>query len=220
MHRFFIAHASADKPWAREIAAALEPHGGAFLDEVDVATGGAWDTAILDGLYAAEVVVFLVGPTWRDAWYLREEIARAVARHRKEGVPVCVVYRDGFPSDDRKVPYGLLLLQSLDGRRADLVAALLTAAPARTPATPAAPAPAAPPPRPPASRATLHAAATALLDPQLDKLAQIDLDAPVADLRRGTRADYATDLILWADSADRLPDLEAHLRRLCPRAFR
>ena len=61
----------------------------------------------------------LVSPNYAAAHYLRDEVADAINRARREGKPrVVPVYLDGLPSRGTSAPYGLGVIHSIDARAA------------------------------------------------------------------------------------------------------
>lgn len=92
--RIFITYAGPDIAHAHALHAALEAEGhAAYLDAHNLKPGDPWDTPITAALAAAELIVVLLSPTWkqRDAWYAHDEVARAVARARDTADSVRVV---------------------------------------------------------------------------------------------------------------------------------
>lgn len=135
-HDCFIAHAAADGAAAHALAAQLAGHRTAFLAGRDVAAGG-WDQAIARAQHDAGATVVLLSRASPSAYYLMEEIATAVALHRRGGHRIVPVALE--PLAPEQVPYGLLRQQRVehDGnweRTAQAVVRLLDG-----PATPARP---------------------------------------------------------------------------------
>jgi GAF domain-containing protein len=114
---FFIAHAKASASFARELHSALV-HAGrrVFFDERTPA-GIAWDATIGKALHEARVITVIIPEEWQQAFYLREEIGRALALYRQdpERYTLIPIYPNGLPSDPEKIPYGLFILQGVDG---------------------------------------------------------------------------------------------------------
>ncbi|MGE3357398.1 MAG: FxSxx-COOH system tetratricopeptide repeat protein, partial [Acidimicrobiia bacterium] len=111
VHDVFVAHASPDKPIAREFVAALEAGGAsAFLDEADLSPGDVWDQAIPDYHAASKVTLVLVSRHTLDAWYQRDEIAAAIEWVRRNGRHrIMPVYLERV----ERVPYGLRIVRGL-----------------------------------------------------------------------------------------------------------
>lgn len=113
---YFLAHASADKPVARQLHAALVGAGiRCFLDEVDILPGDEWDREIAVAQRTSACTLVLVSPRYDGAYYLRDEVHAAIAMGRKPGAEhrVIPIYTEGPPDP---MPYGLGLKQGLDLR--------------------------------------------------------------------------------------------------------
>jgi hypothetical protein len=113
---FFLAYASADQRAAQELNWALEDlDRDVFLDAVDIQAGARWDENLEAALAQSRLIVVLVSKHTANAHYQRDEIARAIKQmradpNRKVVVPVLL---PGATAAD--VPYGLSVLQSIDG---------------------------------------------------------------------------------------------------------
>ena len=223
-YRYFLAHASPDKPFVREVFCALsnapvEPGElPAFLDEGS--TAPRWDQAIPLALSRSRAIVVFVSRRYPAAWYLAEEVQRAIAyaRDPARATRVIPVYLDGWPRSPEDVPYGLYVAHAIDG--AGLSPATLAAKLVALDAPPGQPEPIQAPAAV-ASDEQLYDAACALLAPQLEKLLKLTLRAPVHELRHGTRAEQVVDVISWANNEAPAvrAKLEAELRRLAPARF-
>ena len=88
-----------------------------FLDARRLRPGDFWDVELPRALATSRVVAVLVSPNYAAAHYLRDEVADAINRARREGKPrVVPVYLDGLPSGGSSAPYGLAVIQSIDAR--------------------------------------------------------------------------------------------------------
>ena len=112
----FLAHAGADIARARELYRALAPSLRVFFDAENLLPGDEWDRDLPRAQRAARMTVLLVTRAVDRAWYLREEIATAIALQRTNAAEhrTVPVYLDGFPRDPMDVPYGLRVLHGLD----------------------------------------------------------------------------------------------------------
>lgn len=232
---FFIAHASPDKPWAKQLYDALQPE-PCFLDSETLTGGVRWPQAIVQAQADSRATVALVSQHADDAWFFQDEVLRAIDLLRHEQHRVFPVYLEGLPKRSTDVPYGLYQLQGLDGQRGpDAVADELEAGLGAVPASPVGPAPepvvpgviksfgflgAGPttptPPSPPSppSPALLHAAARQRSLAELLALAT-KLGADPAHLRSASASQLAADLVLWArEEPSRALALAAALRRV------
>lgn len=117
----FLAHAGPDKARAQELYRCLTPELKVFLDCETLLPGDEWDREIPKAQRQALLTVILVS---RDSavtdrgYYLREEIAAAIAMHRArpEEHRAIPVYLDGMPRDSMEIPYGLRILHGIDVR--------------------------------------------------------------------------------------------------------
>jgi hypothetical protein len=116
----FLAHAGDDTAPAEELYTRLAGKRRVFLDKHCVRLGDDWDLAIARAQQAARVTVVLVSARYPRAYYLREEIAAAIAMARKdsEAYRVVPVFLDGWPAEPSGIPYGLLLKNGVDARAA------------------------------------------------------------------------------------------------------
>src|ERR1035441_5111771 len=105
---FFIAHAGPDRDAAHELWKELSSTCRVFLDAESLEYGDDWDLALPEAQRNSRVTVVLVSGRTEKAYYLREEIAAAIAmtREDKDRHRVVPVYLDIPPFDDHDVPYG------------------------------------------------------------------------------------------------------------------
>jgi hypothetical protein len=103
---FFIAHAGIDTPSALELYEVLSPRARVFLDERSMVPGDPWTRVLPAVLKQSRVIVVLVSPNTRNAWYEDSEIRIAID-----------LLRD-FPDRYRIIP--LLLDNASSIRRSDL----------------------------------------------------------------------------------------------------
>jgi hypothetical protein len=103
---FFLAHAGIDTPSALELYEVLSAHASVFLDERSMVPGDPWTRVLPAVLKQSRVIVVLVSPNTRNAWYEDSEIRIAID-----------LLRD-FPDRYRVIP---LLLDNVSSiRRSDL----------------------------------------------------------------------------------------------------
>ena len=108
---FFLAHAGADGPQAKELFHLLSsPSCRVFLDSECLLLGDDWDLELARAQCASRITVVLVSERAEKAYYQREEIAAAIAmaREDKEKHRVVPVYLD-----ESIGPYGLRLKHGL-----------------------------------------------------------------------------------------------------------
>lgn len=118
---FFIAYAAPDRDRAEELYYELcDRKRVCFFDKTSIPLGGRWDHVLTDALDDSRVAVVLVSPRSDAAHYQQDEIVRAIANWRADssGRAVVPVLLDGASLAD--VPYGLAVLQGLDGDFADM----------------------------------------------------------------------------------------------------
>jgi hypothetical protein len=222
LRTFFIAHAGADIDRAHKLRDLLHPGVSTFLDAADLSPGSDWNLELPKAQRSARATVALLSNKTDAAYYLREEIADAIAYHRVEPghhrlIPV---YLDGYPSDPGLVPYGLRSLHSLDARRLGLdgvanelrrVATVLEGVGAPMPAP-------APPPRA-VDRVRLYNVLCHLLDGQFEEVL-FRVSAPLHDLAPAlaARTMRARDLVQWAEGQGdgKYAELVANVRSLAP----
>lgn len=192
----FVAHASADKAVANQLYDALSALGvRAFLDARSIEPGERWDRVIPRAQRDSRATVVLVTRACDDAFYVGEEIATAIARHREapDAHTVIPAHLEGIPADAFALPYGLRVINGLDvpalGGVVGLAARLCELV------TKWRGAPLVPPPPtltadPRCSPAALHARLCKLLDAQFEPMilyAGLDrsqIAAPIAPLSR------------------------------------
>lgn len=116
MYDFFIAHAGKDKDKAETLRRILSERHEVFLDAKTLQGGDTWNEVLADSLKNSKVILFLLSKNSHNAYYLHEEIARAIQHYRtdKKWYKIVPIYLDGFPNDISDVPYGLYQLHSLD----------------------------------------------------------------------------------------------------------
>jgi Effector-associated domain 1/TIR domain len=112
----FLAHAGGDAKPAEDLYALLSGTCRVFLDKKSVLLGDDWDLAIARAQQASRITVVLVSSKYPGAYYLREEIALAIAMARRdaEAHRVVPVFLDGLPTDAGGIPYGLRLKNGID----------------------------------------------------------------------------------------------------------
>ncbi len=141
---YFLAHSGADTERAKELRNLLHPGVPVFLDAYDLVPGDQWDLELPRRQREALATVALVSSATDAAYYLREEIAAAIAlqRDEPESHRLIPVFLDGIPKAPSQVPYGLRVRHSLDaaalgmaGVAAELrrVAGLIAGEPVPTP---------------------------------------------------------------------------------------
>ena len=112
----FLAHAGADRARAKELYQLLVPELSVFLDAESLLPGDEWDQEIPKAQRKSQATAILVSRSVEAAYYLRDEIASAIALQRAHpgehrAIPV---YLDGMPRDPMDVPYGLRILNGID----------------------------------------------------------------------------------------------------------
>ncbi|HND00256.1 MAG TPA: toll/interleukin-1 receptor domain-containing protein [Myxococcota bacterium] len=113
----FLAHASPDKPLARQLFGELKKLGvSTFLDEED-RSGVDWDLRILAELKNSRLAVVMVSRHYDRAFYLREEVHRSIALTRQEATQhhLLPLFLEGIPSAV-DMPYGLGIKPGWDWR--------------------------------------------------------------------------------------------------------
>ena len=218
---FFLAHAGRDTERAKELRNLLEPDVSVFLDAYDLVVGDEWDLALPRHQRNARATVALLSSSIEAAYYLREEIANAVAaqRHDPASHRLIPVFLDGTPSDPWETPYGVRVRHGLDVLRLGMVG---VAAELRR--TAQALASSEPMPIPdntprPADRIAVFDALCRLLMPQFDEI-PFRLNAPMHQLAPAGQplSRRALDLVQWAEQAgpSRMADLAVEIRRVAP----
>lgn len=108
---FFLAHASTDSGTAERLRSLLEPEATVFEDSM-LHAGEEWDVALDRHLQASAITVVLVSARTEWSYYLREEIARAIALARGDSrrrvVPLFLE-----PVDVTTLQYGLAIRTAL-----------------------------------------------------------------------------------------------------------
>jgi hypothetical protein len=115
---FFLAYASADRRLAQELNWELEDlDRTVFLDAADVQAGAPWDEKLETALLQSRAIIVLVSKHTAKAHYQREEIARAIKQMRADpnSKMILPVLLPGATAAD--APYGLTVIQSIDGSR-------------------------------------------------------------------------------------------------------
>ena len=220
---FFLAHAGRTTDRAVELRNLLHPEVPVFLDACDLAPGDQWDVKLARSQQEALATVALISADTEAAYYLRDEIASAIAfqRHDPDTHRLIPVFLDGVPADPKQIPYGLRGRHALDASKLGLpgvaaelrkVAAQLTGAP--------------PPTRPPDTPEPADAVAMfdlfcTLLPGQFDEVVfrtgapRQHLSPPTAPLSQ-----RALDLLQWGEQggAARMHTLNAALRKVAPAA--
>jgi hypothetical protein len=115
---FFLAYASADQSLAEELNWELaDLNRDVFIDRTGISAGSVWDEKLESALSQSRVIVVLVSKQTAKAFYQREEIARAVSQMRADPdrTKIAVVILPGATAAD--APYGLAVLQSIDGSK-------------------------------------------------------------------------------------------------------
>lgn len=218
---FFLAHAGPDTETAKELWKLLQPDLRVFLDARSLSPGDEWDVELPRRQREALATVVLLSSNTEAAYYLREEIANAIAFQRNEPDKhrIIPVYLDGIPKDPSRIPYGVRVRHALDAgelgmngvaRELRKVAALLSGAPpASLPDdTPA-----------PADRIALFDALCSLLFTQFDEVL-FRLGAPKQHMVPASEplARRALDLVQWVEQGGsaRLTSLSRAIVKVAP----
>ena len=109
---FFIAHAGPDIVIAERLFSQLQGRCRPFLASKSLRPGDAWDAELAQAQTRARVTLILISTNTLDAYYQREEIARAIAMAREGSADrhrVVPIFLPGTSATDDKVPYGLRL---------------------------------------------------------------------------------------------------------------
>lgn len=217
---YFIAHAGGDTERARELRNLLHPDIPVFLDACDLAPGDKWDVELPRRQREARATVALLTQSVDPAYYLKEEIANAVAAHRRDPAAhrLIPVYLDGLPREPWDTPYGVRGLHALDAAAlgmAGVAAELRRLAPAlqHGAALPA------PEPPPPVDRLALFEALNRLLGAQFDEIL-FRVAAPSHQLAPAGQplVRRALDLVQWSEQGGptRMSDLAKAIRHAAP----
>lgn len=113
---FFLAHSGAETPTAERFHDLLSPHSRAYLDSRCLKPGDDWDLELPAAHQNSYVTIVLISAATPQAFYQREEIARALAlaREDSESHRVVPVYLDELsPAELKAVPYGLRIKQAI-----------------------------------------------------------------------------------------------------------
>lgn len=106
---FFLVHASADKPSAEALYAALAGNARVFLDSRSIAPGAVWPDAVQRALMQSRVVVVLASERTNAGHYALDEIASAIDQARLGNATLVPVWLDGRPA----TVYGLRVYQGI-----------------------------------------------------------------------------------------------------------
>jgi hypothetical protein len=219
-YTYFLAHAGADAQRAKELRNLLHPDVQVFLDSYDLVPGDQWDLELPRRQREALATVALVSAATDAAYYLREEIARAIAQQRQdpEAHRLIPVFLDGTP---KIPPYGLQVRHSLDaaqlgmpGVAAELrrVAGLLKGEPVAPPL---------PEPAQPVDRMEVFDVLCKLLPSQFEEVV-FRVAAPRQHMAPASEppARRALDLVQWAelDGTGGLAALRTAIRKTAPAA--
>ena len=105
----FIAHAGSDQEIAEQLYGAIGTRTSVFLDTKCLSIGDSWDLELSNAQKDSLVTVVLVSQKVEDAFYQREEIARAIREEREnpEIHRVVPIFTDA--ESVKNPPYGLTL---------------------------------------------------------------------------------------------------------------
>ncbi len=111
----FIAHASKDHFVAERLYDLLSGHCAVFLDSKRLLLGDDWDRELPIAQRQSQITVVLVSPRTENAYYEREEIARAIGMARQDSNKhrVVPVFLESSAIDKDSIPYGLQLKHGL-----------------------------------------------------------------------------------------------------------
>jgi hypothetical protein len=115
----FLSHAGPDRQAATELYDELAAHCKVFLDSKSLRLGDSWDEAIAAAQQASKVTLVLISNQVDNAYYQREEVARAIdlARTRTSGHRVIPVLLDDSAME--QAPYGLRLRHGISWQQAN-----------------------------------------------------------------------------------------------------
>lgn len=203
VYTFFLVHAGPDTATARSQRNLLHPSVPVFLDAEDLTPGDDWTTELPRRQRQSLATVALLSASTDSAYYLREEIASAIAYQRNDpGTHRLIpVYLDGLPGDPARIPYGIRQLHALDAVRLGGMEAVAdelrktaqalsrTALPSLPSETPV-----------PGERVAVFEALCRLLDSQFEEVV-FRVEAPRAHLSPASEplARRALDLVQWAE---------------------
>jgi hypothetical protein len=220
---FFLAHAGADTDLAKELRDLLEPGVRTFLDTCELDPGDPWDIELPKYQKRSLATVALLSDKTELAYYLREEIATAIAyeRHDSRVHRLIPVWLDGLPANPDDVPYGVRAKHALDAARLGMkgvAEALVKIAADLSGESP----PALPPKIPEqADRIALYDAMSKLNVSMFEEVI-FRMEAPVAHLAPATisLAMRAMNLVQWAEDQDALQKLTESILKVAPGALR
>lgn len=223
-YTFFLAHAGRDTERAKVLRNLLQPGVTVFLDACDLIPGDDWDVELPRHQRQARATVALLSASTEAAYYLREEIASAIAYHRHEPDThrLIPVYLDGVPKDSAQIPYGMRVVHALDAVQLGMagVAAELTK---MAGALSAAPPPSLPLDTPELrDRIAIFDTICTFLPSQFDEVV-FRMGAPKQHLAPASEplSRRALDLVQWAEQggAARMNSLCNGIRRIVPGAL-
>jgi len=221
---FFLAHAGPDTERAKELRKFLHPAVAVFLDACDLAPGDDWSVELLRRQRQARATVALLSASTEAAYYLREEVASAIAyqRHEPDTHRLIPVYLDGVPKDPVQITYGMRGLHALDAAQLGMAGIAVELKKVAADLTDLPP-PSLPPDAPaPADRIAIFGALCTFLPPQFDETV-FRINAPKQHLAPAIEplSRRALDLVQWAEQAgqDRLNDLCNVIRKTAPGAL-
>lgn len=196
---FFMAHDGRDTERATELRNLLHPDVSVFLDTCDLVPGDEWDVELPRHQRQARATVALLSASTEAAYYLRGEIAAAIAyqRDKPDTHRLIPVYLDGVP---KQIPYGMRVRHALDAARLGMVGVAAELKKVATALT-IAPSPSLPPDMPePADRIATFEALCTFLPPQFDEIV-LRVNAPKQHLAPTSEplARRVLDLVQWAE---------------------
>jgi hypothetical protein len=219
---FFLAHAGADTSRAKELRNLLEPDIRTFLDAHNLNSGDQWDIELPKHQKRALATVALLSDKTECAYYLREEIATAIAYERQDPAVhrLIPVWLDGLPVDPVNVPYGVRVKHALDAARlgmkgvAEELAKIAAGLSGQSPPKPAPDMPK------PADRVALYDAMCKLIPSMFEEII-FRTEAPVAHLAPATisLASRALNLVQWAEGQGSLQKLTQAILKVAPCAL-
>jgi len=222
---FFLAHAGPDLEAAKELRNLLVPKVTVFLDHYDLLPGDRWNIELAKHQARSLATVVLLSRHTDPAYYLQEEIAKAIALERQNPGEhrLIPVYLDGAPTDSKAIPYGLQVRHSLDAAKLGMkgvAAALEQSIQGLVDKGPAAEPPNLPPP---ADRLALYDAMCRLNDSMFAELT-FRMNPPRAHMAPETMtlARRALDLVQWTEEQGpaKMQSLTEAIRRMAPGALR
>jgi len=225
-YTFFLAHAGRDVDQAKVLRNLLHPGVTVFLDACDLAAGDDWATELPRRQRRSRATVALLSASTETAYYLKEEIASAIAYQRQDpGTHRLIpVYVDGLPQDPVRIPYGLRQLHALDAKRSGGMEGVAVELRKMADTLAGAGLPSLPPETPaPSDRIAIYEALCRLLAPQFEEVL-FRVEAPKAHLPPPSEppARRALDLLQWAEQGGsaRMNGLGDTIRRVAPGALR